>query len=65
MAQQLAGNDITILPIEVRHTSLLTSMLFHHRDPFDRLIIAQALADGLPIVSVDAQFDAYGVARIW
>jgi PIN domain nuclease of toxin-antitoxin system len=37
----------------------------HHRDPFDRLIIAQGLVENLPIVSVDTQFDAYGVQRLW
>lgn len=37
----------------------------HHRDPFDRLLVAQALADSLPIVSVDAALDAYGVRRVW
>ena len=38
---------------------------FYHRDPFDRLIIAQSLAEGIPVVSSDAAFDAYGVGRIW
>jgi PIN domain nuclease of toxin-antitoxin system len=37
----------------------------HHKDPFDRLIIAQALVDGTAIVSTDVAFDAYGVTRIW
>ena len=38
---------------------------FHHRDPFDRMLIAQALYEAIPMVSADAQLDAYGVARIW
>jgi PIN domain nuclease of toxin-antitoxin system len=46
-------------------TEQLTTLPFHHRDPFDRLITAQALAEGLPVVSVDSQFDAYGVKRVW
>jgi PIN domain nuclease of toxin-antitoxin system len=37
----------------------------HHKDPFDRLLIAQALVEAIPIVSVDAAFDAYGVTRLW
>ena len=65
MARELAGNDMTILPIEISHTAQLTTLPFHHRDPFDRLIIAQALTEGLPLVSVDSQFDAYGVKRVW
>ncbi|MEQ8847116.1 PIN domain-containing protein [Botrimarina sp.] len=44
---------------------LLPSLPHHHGDPFDRLLIAQAMAEGLPIVSRDKAFDAYGVARIW
>jgi len=38
---------------------------FHHRDPFDRLLIAQATAEQMPIVSAGAAFDAYGVTRLW
>lgn len=65
MERELAGNNITILPIEISHTERLTTLPFHHRDPFDRLIIAQALAEELPVISVDTQFDAYGVKRVW
>jgi PIN domain nuclease of toxin-antitoxin system len=62
---QLAANDIRVLHIEPKHTAQLINMPFHHRDPFDRLLIAQALSEGLPIVTADAQFDRYGVRRIW
>lgn len=40
-------------------------MPFHHKDPFDRLLVAQALVEGIPLVSADAVFDLYGVERIW
>jgi PIN domain nuclease of toxin-antitoxin system len=40
-------------------------MPFHHRDPFDRLTVAQALAESIGVVSVDAMLDAYGVSRLW
>jgi PIN domain nuclease of toxin-antitoxin system len=43
----------------------LTSLPFHHRDPFDRLIIAQALTEQILLVSTDAVFDLYQVARLW
>jgi PIN domain nuclease of toxin-antitoxin system len=62
---QLSLNAITILPIEPRHTHLLTTIAFHHRDPFDRLLISQALTEGLVIVSSDETFDLYGVNRLW
>lgn len=63
--QQLAENDIMLLGISVTHAIRLTTLPFHHRDPFDRLLIAQAMVEQLPILSVDAAFDAYGVERIW
>jgi PIN domain nuclease of toxin-antitoxin system len=40
-------------------------MPFHHKDPFDRMLIAQASYEGIPIVSADEQFDAYRIKRIW
>ena len=43
----------------------LTTLPFHHRDPFDRLIIAQAMAEQIPVVSGDAAFDSYPVKRLW
>ncbi len=65
MDTQLTSNRIRLLSIEVRHTALLAAMPFHHRDPFDRLIVAQALAESIGLVSVDAMLDAYGVSRLW
>ncbi|MFM7165090.1 MAG: type II toxin-antitoxin system VapC family toxin, partial [Planctomycetaceae bacterium] len=65
MRQGIEGNDFTILPIETKHTSLLTTMIQHHNDPFDRMIIAQAIAEQVPVVGVDSAFDAYGVTRLW
>jgi PIN domain nuclease of toxin-antitoxin system len=65
MQRGIAGNDFEILPIEPRHTSLLTTLPLHHRDPFDRLLIAQAMIEAIAIVSIDATFDSYGVQRLW
>ena len=53
---------LSILPI---HTAKLIGLAFHHKDPFDRLLVAQALAEGIPIVSADLQLDPYGVQRLW
>jgi PIN domain nuclease of toxin-antitoxin system len=63
--EQLQTNDFSLLPITVAHTARVAVLPFYHRDPFDRLIIAQSLAEGIPVVSSDAAFDAYGVGRIW
>jgi len=58
-------NGFLLMPIEPRHTSLLTSLPFHHRDPFDRMMIAQAMAEQMNVVSSDAAFDAYPITRLW
>ena len=63
--QAIADLAITLLPIDIAHAEAQASLPHHHRDSFDRLLIAQAIVEGLPILSVDAQFDRYGVARIW
>jgi PIN domain nuclease of toxin-antitoxin system len=54
-----------LLPINLKHTALLMTLPFHHRDPFDRLIIAQAIVESSPIVSSDTVFDAYPITRLW
>jgi PIN domain nuclease of toxin-antitoxin system len=53
------------LPIEPEHAWAVASLPVHHRDPFDRLLIAQGLAEGLPIVTGDHRFDDYGVEVCW
>lgn len=63
--REMATNDFRILPIEPKHTAGLVTMPFHHRDPFDRLMIAQATVEGIPILSVDSVFDAYPITRLW
>src|ERR1700683_557012 len=65
MEREIAANDFRILAIDPRHTAPLTSMPFHHRDPFDRLLIAQAMVELIPIVGSDSAFDAYCVTRLW
>jgi PIN domain nuclease of toxin-antitoxin system len=62
---QFAVNEFSLLPIVPRHTALLTTLPLHHRDPFDRLIVAQSLAEAIPLIGTDATLDAYGIQRIW
>jgi PIN domain nuclease of toxin-antitoxin system len=58
-------NGFSILPVEPQHTSALIGLPYHHRDPFDRLMIAQAQVEGIPLVSDDSIIDQYGMIRIW
>jgi len=61
----IADQMLSILPITLDHAEHQIQLPFHHRDPFDRMIAAQALVEGIPLVSADTIFDAYGVTRIW
>jgi PIN domain nuclease of toxin-antitoxin system len=58
-------NGFQILPIEPRHVAALPGLPFHHKDPFDRLLAAQALVEDAHLASSDDVFDRYGVRRIW
>jgi PIN domain nuclease of toxin-antitoxin system len=57
--------SLAILPLEMEHVFHLDSLALLHRDPFDRVLAAQCLSEGIPIVSVDAVFDSYGLKRTW
>jgi len=60
-----ASRGLRLLPIERRHILLTESLPMHHRDPFDRLLAAQAIVESIPILSADAIFDQYGAGRVW
>lgn len=62
---QLDTDGVGLLPVEPTHLSRLVGLPFHHRDPFDRLILAQALVEGVPVLTRDRAFAAYGVAVLW
>ncbi|MBI2806529.1 MAG: type II toxin-antitoxin system VapC family toxin [Planctomycetes bacterium] len=61
----LAQTGFELLPISVAHAIGVESLPFHHRDPFDRLLVAQSIGEGFPIVSSDAFLDAYPIKRLW
>jgi PIN domain nuclease of toxin-antitoxin system len=61
----MADMCLTLLPITIDHVERQSGLPGHHGDPFDRLLISQALVEGVPIVGCDVQFDSYGVNRIW
>ena len=65
LLEQVRLNNITLLPIAPEEALAVSALPFHHKDPFDRLLVAQCLAQQLPLVSADAALDAYGISRIW
>ena len=62
---QLIQNHMLLLPIAIPHVQQVAQIPFHHRDPFDRLLVSQCLVEGMPIISHDVSLDAYGIHRIW
>ena len=65
LAEQMSLNGFEQLEISFRQIARCASLPWHHRDPFDRMLVAQAQEEDLPIVSRDAFFSAYGIKRIW
>lgn len=57
--------DVVLLPITVEHTVMLASLPWHHRDPFDRILAAQAQVESIPIISNDRDLEAYGISILW
>lgn len=62
--REVTTSTIQLLNIELEHLRINATIPFHHRDPFDRLIIAQSIAEDIPIVTVDSAFDKYEVSLI-
>jgi len=65
LPEQLAANGFQPLAIDLKHTARVATLPFHHRDPFDRLLAAQALEEELAMVTADPVFAKYGVRRVW
>lgn len=65
MNRELAINQIKLIAINLRHIQEITILPFHHRAPFDRMLIAQSIVEQMPIISADRVLDNYGVKRLW
>lgn len=65
MVEQLKSYEIELLSIDLAHACKISVLAHGHGDPFDRMIIAQSLVTSIPIIGMDAQFDRFGVQRIW
>jgi PIN domain nuclease of toxin-antitoxin system len=63
--QAISDLDVTVLPLNVEYVDVQSNLPRHHGDPFDRLMVAQAIIEQVPIISADANLDAYGITRVW
>lgn len=65
ITQQRQENNIKILPVVLSHALYLENLPLNHKDPFDRLLVSQAMVENMHIVSADKQFSAYEVDVLW
>jgi PIN domain nuclease of toxin-antitoxin system len=65
MTQAIADLGVAILPITVEYADVQAALPTHHGDPFDRLLVAQAQVENVPLVSSDGLLDQYGIIRVW
>ncbi len=65
LAEKLKMNGVSILPLTFSHVRRLSGIPLHHRDPFDRILIAQSMEENLPLVTSDTAFEQYSVRTIW
>jgi len=65
LKSETTKNGFQILPITFDDTLRLTALPFHHRDPFDRIIISQAMENDLTLLSCDSNFDLYDLKLVW
>jgi PIN domain nuclease of toxin-antitoxin system len=65
LTQRLQKEGFTELPVSIGHATRAGLLPLHHRDPFDRLLVAQAQDLGIPVLSADELLDRYDVKRVW
>jgi PIN domain nuclease of toxin-antitoxin system len=65
LSQAITDLRTIILPVTVEYADVQARLPHHHRDPFDRLLVAQAIVENVPLVSKDDIFDQYGITRVW
>ena len=65
LSDQLARNSVYVLPVQLEHVLRLETLPLHHRDPFDRILVAQSLHEDLPILTADPLLKKYSATLIW
>ncbi|MFW5663621.1 MAG: type II toxin-antitoxin system VapC family toxin [bacterium] len=61
----IVKHDFEILPISIEHVAAIIDLEFHHRDPFDRIIISQGMVESIPVITKDKNFGYYNIAILW
>ncbi|MFI3157054.1 MAG: type II toxin-antitoxin system VapC family toxin [Methylococcaceae bacterium] len=65
IANRMQANALTELPVSMAHALTLQDLPLYHKDPFDRLLVAQAMVNQIPLLSADQQLSAYAIDRLW
>jgi PIN domain nuclease of toxin-antitoxin system len=65
LTEQIGLNELSVLSVKFSHVTKVSELPFHHKDPFDRLLIAQAMIENLPILTGDPVFKRYNIKTIW
>jgi len=65
IVNRIHSNSLTEFPIHMKHTLAVQDLPLHHKDPFDRLLVAQATVHQMPLLSADQQLSAYDIERLW
>jgi PIN domain nuclease of toxin-antitoxin system len=65
LAREIAQNNFDLLGLSFEHVTAVETLPLHHRDPFDRVLVAQGVIEGVPIVSADSVLDPYPITRLW
>jgi PIN domain nuclease of toxin-antitoxin system len=65
LTAKLTSNGVSVLSLTYQHVLRLEALALHHRDPFDRILIAQSLEENIPLITSDVEFEKYPIRLIW
>ncbi len=65
LKSQIRKNQLSLLPVELEHALQVAELPYHHHDPFDRLLVSQAIVEDIPLMSADKALSQYAIERIW
>jgi PIN domain nuclease of toxin-antitoxin system len=65
LTSKMLANGVSVLPVSLQHVLRIEELEMHHRDPFDRILIAQSIEEKMPLVTADPTMESYPVEQIW